>query len=192
MQGDLAGALKSYQAGLEIRRRLAERDPDNAWWKCELSISHGLISDVLCEQGDWAGALKIHQANLEIRRWLFERDPGHAEWQLELLLSHLNMGAVHEVLGDLDGMLQSCQAGLEVARRIAEREPDNPVGQVGLVALGAALSQLETPALSRAERRALLECALAVLERLQERGELPPDQQTLPDLLRQKLKEMTP
>ena len=37
-QGDLAGALKNYRDSLEIRERLARKDPDSADWQRDLSV----------------------------------------------------------------------------------------------------------------------------------------------------------
>jgi hypothetical protein len=39
-QGDLAGALKSYQDSLAIRDRLAKSDPGNAGRQRDLSVSY--------------------------------------------------------------------------------------------------------------------------------------------------------
>jgi hypothetical protein len=38
-QGDLASALKSYEADLAIAERLAKSDPSNAGWQRDLSVS---------------------------------------------------------------------------------------------------------------------------------------------------------
>src|SRR2546421_571272 len=38
-QGDRAGALAAYRAGLEIRETLARRDPGNTEWQRDLSVS---------------------------------------------------------------------------------------------------------------------------------------------------------
>ena len=143
-QGDLGGALKSFQASMEIVRKLAERDPGNAEGQRDLSISHERIGDVQRAQGDLGGALKNYQARMEIVRKLTERDPGNAEWQTDLALSY------------------------------------------------GKLSQLDTPALPKAERRALLERGLAVLEGLQQRGRLTPDKQKWPEAFRQMLKKLNP
>ena len=44
-QGDLAGALQAYQAGLDIRERLAAADPGNAGWQRDLVVSfHNLAT----------------------------------------------------------------------------------------------------------------------------------------------------
>ena len=191
-QGDLGGAFKSFQAGMEIARKLVERDPGNTQWQHDLSASHERIGDVQSAQGDLGGALMSYQARMEITRALAERDPSNAEWQRALSLGHGRFGDVQSAQGDLGGALKSFQAGTEIARKLTERDPGNAEWQTDLAVSCWKLSQLDTPALPKAERRALLERGLAVLEGLQQRGRLTPDKQTWPDLFRQALQKLTP
>ena len=189
-QGDLGGALKSFRADMGIARKLAERDPGNAQWQHDLAISHERIGDVQSAQGDLGGAFKNYQARMEIVRKLTERDSGNAQWQQDLSISHNKIGDVQSAQGDLGRALKSLRAGLEIARKLAERDPGNALWQTDLAFSCWKLSQLDTPALPKAERRALLERGLAVLEGLQQRGRLTPDKQTWPDLFRQALQKL--
>ena len=50
-QGDLSSALSSYKQGLEIREKLAARDPANARWKTDLVISLWKLASILEQQG---------------------------------------------------------------------------------------------------------------------------------------------
>lgn len=94
--------------------------------------------------------------------------------------------------GDLGGALKSYKAGMEIARKLVEREPDNAEWQTNLAVSCWKLSQLDTPAQPKAERRALLERGLVVLEGLQQRGRLTPDKQEWPEVIRQALQKLTP
>ena len=62
-QGDLAGALAAYEAGLAIAERLAAADPGNAGWQRDLSVSRNKLGDVRRAQGDLAGALAAYEAS---------------------------------------------------------------------------------------------------------------------------------
>ena len=66
-QGDLAGALKSYNDGFAIADRLAKFDPSNAGWQRDLSVSYERVGDVQSAQGDLAGALKSYNYGFAIR-----------------------------------------------------------------------------------------------------------------------------
>ena len=46
-QGDLSGALQSYQADLAISARLAPKNPSNAEWQHDLSVTYDRVGDVL-------------------------------------------------------------------------------------------------------------------------------------------------
>ena len=58
LQGDHAGALKAYQAYLELAGRLAAANPTNASAQSVLASGHRKVADALEGQGDLDGALK--------------------------------------------------------------------------------------------------------------------------------------
>ena len=70
-----------------MRETLAHRDPGNAEWQRDLSVSHDRIGDVLVAEGDREGALQSYRAGLAIRETLARRDPGNAQWQRDLIVS---------------------------------------------------------------------------------------------------------
>ena len=94
-QGDLAGALKSYNDSLAIRDRLAKSDPGNAGWQRDLSVSYERAGDVQVAQGDLAGALKSYNDSLAIFDRLAKSDPGNAGWQRDLAVSNEHLGDVY-------------------------------------------------------------------------------------------------
>jgi Tetratricopeptide repeat len=53
-RGNVAAALKSYQASHALTERLAETNPDNAQWQRDLAISCGRIGDAQKVQGNLA------------------------------------------------------------------------------------------------------------------------------------------
>ena len=80
-RGDRDGALKAFNDGLEIRKALAARDPNNAEWQRDLSVSYERVGDISAARGDRDGALKAFNDGLEIRKALAARDPNNAEWR---------------------------------------------------------------------------------------------------------------
>ena len=62
-QGDLPGALASYEASKQIMEQLAERDPGNAGWQRDVSVSLDRVGDVQVAQGDLPGALASYEAS---------------------------------------------------------------------------------------------------------------------------------
>jgi hypothetical protein len=65
-QGNLADALTSYQADLDIMKRLAGSDPSNAGWQDDLSISFERLGDVQMAQGNLGDAQVSYETKLAI------------------------------------------------------------------------------------------------------------------------------
>ena len=86
-QGDLPGALAAFDEGLTIFRDLAARDPGNAGWARDVSVSLNKVGDVRVAQGDLPGALAAFDESLTIRRDLAARDPGNAGWARDVSVS---------------------------------------------------------------------------------------------------------
>ncbi|MCA3449517.1 MAG: hypothetical protein INF92_03950 [Rhodobacter sp.] len=124
-QGDLPGALQSYQRSLGIRERLAAADPDNTGWQRDLSVSLDRVGDVQLAQGDLPGALQSYQRSLGIAERLAAADPGNAGWQRDLSVSLDRVGDVQLAQGDLLGALQSYQRSLGIRERLAAADPGN-------------------------------------------------------------------
>ena len=123
--GNLSRAASSYQAALEIRESLSARDPGNAGWQRDLSVSFNDIGDVQSAKGDLGGALKAYQDSLAIREKLAAQDPGNAEWQRDLSVSFNKIGDVQSAKGDLDGALKAYQDSLAIAQKLAAQDPGN-------------------------------------------------------------------
>src|SRR5271165_3592531 len=94
-QGNLPEALKSYQAGLAIRERLARTDAGNSDWQRDLSVSYDRIGDVLVRQGNLPEALKSYQAGLAIAARLARTDAGNSDWQRDLIVSCVKIAEVY-------------------------------------------------------------------------------------------------
>jgi tetratricopeptide (TPR) repeat protein len=124
-QGNLAAALKSFQAGLDIIDRLAKDDPKNAGWQRDLSVSFNKIGDVLAAQGNLAAAPKSFQAAQNISERLAKDDPKNAGWQRDLSVSLEMVGNVLVAQGNLAAALKSFQAGLDIRDRLAKDDPQN-------------------------------------------------------------------
>jgi tetratricopeptide (TPR) repeat protein len=124
-QGDLAAALKSYQAGLAIAERLAKADPGNAGWQRDLSVTYERIGNVQMGQGDLAGALKSYSDSLAIAERLANSDPGNAPWQRDLSVSYDRIGDVQKAQGNLAATLKSFSDSLAIRERLAKVDPGN-------------------------------------------------------------------
>jgi tetratricopeptide (TPR) repeat protein len=105
--GNFDVAMQAYRGSLEVRERLAARDPENAGWQRDLSASYGKIGDVLKLEGIFSEALQAYRTGFETRERLAAKEPDNAERQRDLSVSYDKIGNVHQAKGDLDGALQA-------------------------------------------------------------------------------------
>ena len=80
-EGNFAGALTAFRAGLAIRERLASVDPENAHWQYEVAVSHYRIGNVLLDQGDLRAAIQAFRAGMVVFKSLASEYPANAAWQ---------------------------------------------------------------------------------------------------------------
>ncbi len=74
---------------------LCARDPGNAAWQRELSVSHNCVGGVYQSQGKLLEALAEFESDKRIMADLCARDPGNADWQQDLAVTHNRLAAVH-------------------------------------------------------------------------------------------------
>ena len=79
-QGDMSGALESYEAGLAIATRLAASDAGNAGWQADLAASYGKLGQIHLASGKAETALGLFRAGREIVAPLAGAS-GHARWR---------------------------------------------------------------------------------------------------------------
>lgn len=124
-KGDRAGALKAYEEGLEIARRLAADDPDNGDLARDVSVSLERIGDIRFAGGDRAGALKAYEESLEIARRMAADDPGDARFTRDLSVGLDRIGNVRAAGGDRTDALKAYKESLEIRRRLLAADPGN-------------------------------------------------------------------
>jgi len=201
-EGNLAEALKEYQAGMAIMQRLCERDPENSDWQRDLSVSHNKVGGVLQSQGNLTEALREYQAGMAIMQRLCERDPENSDWQRELSVSHNCVGSVLQSQGNLTEALREYQAYMAIIKRLCERDPKNSDWQRDLSVshyLIATILETHDPITQDHLKEALMhrEADLAIAERLAQRDttnvlwqqDLQASRQTL-EALKQRIKKM--
>jgi tetratricopeptide (TPR) repeat protein len=123
--GNRRTALDQYARGQALVQDLAARDPNNAEWQRDLSVSYERVGDISAARGDRDGALKTYLDGLEIRKQLAARDPSNAEWQRDLSVSYNKTGDISAARGDRDGALKAYLDGLEIRKQLAARDPSN-------------------------------------------------------------------
>ena len=100
-RGNMAAALKSYQASHSITERLAETNPGNAGWQRDLAISCERIGAAQKAQGNLADALKSYRASHAIFARLAGADRRDADAHRSLSVSHIFIGDMQTVQGSV-------------------------------------------------------------------------------------------
>ncbi len=83
-QGNLAEALKSFRAGLEISERLAASDAANTDWRHDLAVSFSKLADVHKRSGDETKARDYSRQGKAIMARLTKLSLENAVWKQDL------------------------------------------------------------------------------------------------------------
>ena len=124
-QGRLPDALNQYRQQMDICHAEIRRNPENAYWRRELSVSHNCVGRILQAQGKLQDALAEYQAGKQIRQELTARDPDNAGWRRELSVSHNCVGGILQAQGKLQDALAEYQADKQIMQELTARDPDN-------------------------------------------------------------------
>jgi tetratricopeptide (TPR) repeat protein len=132
-EGKLPEALKAFQEGFDIARKLVQADPANTAWQRDLSVSYERVGDILEEQGNLTEALRLFRDSLVIRRRLAQENPDDAEWQNNISASYDRVGKILAAQGNLREALQYFCEGQPIADRLARGYSANASWQHALL-----------------------------------------------------------
>ena len=160
------GARELSPAASRSPRRWPKRDPQNAVWQHDLSVSHDRIGEVLDKKGDREAALESFRKGLAIAKALALRDPDNVQWQWDLSASHDRIGDVADRAGQARGGARQLpprhgdRRGAGQARSRPRRLAARPGGQLPQDRLAGGASS------NPGEARELLEKGRAIIARL--------------------------
>lgn len=118
-------ALAAYAEAQREVRALLERDPDNAGFRRDLSVTCDRIGDMHVEKGEFDAALESYRQSLEIAEALAKRDPENPVWQHDLSVTYDRIGDILERKGEREAALASFRKGLAIAKALTLRDLDN-------------------------------------------------------------------
>jgi tetratricopeptide (TPR) repeat protein len=95
-KGDLDGALKAFNASLDVRIRLAGADPSNATWQRDLSYTLTMLALIFEQQGKPEQALPLAEESLSIDERLSALAPSSVTWQRDVKVSRNMVRRLHE------------------------------------------------------------------------------------------------
>jgi eukaryotic-like serine/threonine-protein kinase len=121
--GDSAGALKSYEKALDLRKAVAAAQVNDSNAQQELASSHNNLGIIQETIGDLAGAIRsMGQAQILLER-LAAAEPGNRRTEEMLADIHHDFGRALERSGDLPGARMHYRQGMERYEALARAFP---------------------------------------------------------------------
>ena len=167
-QGDTAGALKSYQRGLDIAEDLAKSEgASNLELYHDLSVSHERIGDLLDRRGDLSGAQQHFRQSLDITKSLVKQQPDNRMWVWDLSTSYERLADVLHAQGRCSEALHMYRMGLAIAEQLVTASGLSEASyQRDLAVSYHKIGSLEAAQGNEAEARDLLEKGRAIIAHL--------------------------
>jgi tetratricopeptide (TPR) repeat protein len=124
--GDAKAALASYQAEVDLTRRMAAVDPKSSTPRYYQGRALRRIGDEYQVLGDQKSALASYDASNRLFRELAQQDPTSVSYRQEVAIG-LERSAIVQAKGhDLVGARRSFQEALAVFEALAAQHPDSP------------------------------------------------------------------
>jgi tetratricopeptide (TPR) repeat protein len=129
-RGDLAAVRDLYQKSLDLRRKVARRDPSNNASLDYLATQYGRVADLLVKMNDSPGAITNYKAAENVWEILIDRMPDKGDWMRQSaevsqkLTSLLLLQSRETVAAQKDEILNNAQAALNLRAKIAQKSPD--------------------------------------------------------------------
>ncbi|HMV50869.1 MAG TPA: serine/threonine-protein kinase, partial [Blastocatellia bacterium] len=124
--GDRAGAMRSYEKALAIRRALGAAGASDATSLYNLSRSQTLLADLKSESGDLAGALAGYRDALPVCERALAAAPNDTAIRNWVGAIYERLAETLEKTGDYKTSLDYTQKSLEFSEQVAAAEPKEP------------------------------------------------------------------
>jgi len=173
--GDIAAALRNYQASLDIWKGLAKSAPLDARNRRFLGLVYERIGTMLETQENFPEALANYRQSLAIREALAADFASDSDAVRDLAIIHEKLANVLTADGNLTGALDERQTSLEILKRLVAADPQNMQARQSLaisyVHLGDLFGYPDAPSLQRvANAREAYRLALETLPSVREVG----------------------
>ena len=131
--GDVGGALKTYQAALELDRAIASENPGDTMARSNVGVDLYSISDVFAAQGNLEEARQHATASVEIFEELVKTDPASESNQIGLSVAYDKAGDSLRSGGRLKEARTYYEKAFDVDAQLASQDPDDEESQRSLM-----------------------------------------------------------
>jgi serine/threonine protein kinase/tetratricopeptide (TPR) repeat protein len=167
-QGQVKGALISYQKALSIREALCSSKPADIETRRDLAPSYGKLSDLLRGTGDSAGAMHYSRKMLDISEKIAAAPGANVQDRVRLATSYLDFGYKQGIVaGAREQGLLNCRKSLRMFDELLAGNPgDRRLLRVSSIARDRTAEVLEREPTGRQEALTLRRDALEMKRRL--------------------------
>ncbi len=167
-QGQVEGALISYQKAMSIREGLCSSKPRDIETRRDLAPSYGKLSDLLRSTGDSAGAMHYSRKLLDISEKIAAAPGANVQDRVRLATSYLDFGYKQGVMsGEREQSLSNCRKSLRMFDELLTGNPgDRRLLRVSSIARDRTAEVLEREPAGRQEALTLRRDALEMKKRL--------------------------
>jgi serine/threonine protein kinase len=166
---DPAEALKDYQEGLEINKRLTQLSTD-VRFKRSVAVAYGNIASVYDDIGDYKHAVENNSRDLAIYQQLAGSDPQNALLRQGLAIAYMNTAGSSSRAGNLDDALEDSKKGLDIMQDLAGSGSENAFQQGILAAMHVVRGTILTAANQPEAAIPLIERGRSLYKKLEEEG----------------------
>ena len=123
--GNLEKTFSAYEEGLEIKRSLAEIDPERTEeWRWDLSAGLIRAGDKYIDNDNREKGFAAYKESLELRESLVEINPAQDLYHFDLAVSYSRMALVAEAKNDKQGAIDYFHKALSRLEPLTKRKPD--------------------------------------------------------------------
>ncbi len=147
--GDTAGATKSYETSLDIRKTLIKRDPNNRELQNELANGYQGVADMQYTDNDLERALENYRYAINIRESLYKSDPENLNYLNGLAENYARLGDItgmegYANLGDIPTSLESYRRAVDLGETLIVADPGNSSRRSSLATWTTNLAMLQS------------------------------------------------
>lgn len=122
--GNHADAIKEYVQAIELRKKLANENPEQRDYQRNLALAHYSLCYQLRDQSKWLAALEQAKFASAIQEQLVEKDRNDLIYPLELSRTHDIIGLILTTLGRDQEAQTEYEAALRLQLKLVEHSPD--------------------------------------------------------------------
>jgi tetratricopeptide (TPR) repeat protein len=123
LTGQLRRAEQAYLKGRDLRKQLADAEPNREQYQAELAVSYTNLGNLYCDTNRLGLAKEPLQEGLRILQRLADARPGNKRYRYFLATGHLSLGLWHRDTGAPDRQETHLRQGIDLLKTLVRQHP---------------------------------------------------------------------